>query len=75
MASPLHSQHPHLVTLVLQSEKALQHGEALCLRANTLSNLSANEAFDVLALNAKVKWITNAVSQQLKVIRGLVMII
>jgi len=58
---------PHLVSLVLQSKKALQHGEQLCSRANTLSNASAQCAVDVLALDAKVKWISEAVIEQLKV--------
>lgn len=63
---PTRPEQPHLVSLVLQSKKALQHGEQLCLRANTLSNVSAQCAVDVLALDAKVKWISNAVLDQLK---------
>lgn len=58
---------PHLVSLVLQSKKALQHGEQLCLRASSLSSTSAQTAVDVLALDAKVKWFTDAVLEQLKV--------
>jgi autophagy-related protein 17 len=61
------SSPPHLVSLVLQSKKALQHGEQLCSRANALSNDSAQCAMDVLALDAKVRWITDAVLEQLKV--------
>ncbi|KAI0951131.1 hypothetical protein AcW1_008249 [Taiwanofungus camphoratus] len=57
---------PHLVSLVLQSKKALQHGEQLCLRASSLSSTSAQTAVDVLALDAKVKWFTDAVLEQLK---------
>lgn len=60
-------ERPNLVSLVLQSKKALQRGEALCHRANTLENASAQTALDVLALNAKVKWISDAVLEQLKV--------
>lgn len=60
-------ERPNLVSLVVQSKKALQHGEALCHRANTLENASAQTALDVLALNAKVKWISDAVLEQLKV--------
>lgn len=59
--------HPHIVALVLQSKKALQQGEQLCSRAHALSNASAQAAVDVLALDAKVKWITGAVLEQLKV--------
>ena len=58
---------PPLVSLVLQSKKALQHGEALCSRANHLSNASAQCAIDLLELDAKVRWIVDAVGEQLKV--------
>ncbi|KIK95290.1 hypothetical protein PAXRUDRAFT_827175 [Paxillus rubicundulus Ve08.2h10] len=69
MTSPptgTHVGQPHLVSLVLQSKKALQHGEQLCSKANTLTNASAHCALDVLALGAKVKWISEAVLEQLK---------
>ena len=65
--SSVRPEQPHLVSLVLQSKKALQHGEQLCSRANSLSNASAQCAVDVLALDAKVKWISAAVLDQLKV--------
>lgn len=58
---------PHLVSLVLQSKKALQHGEHLCTRAHVASNASAQVAVDVLALDTKVRWISEAVVEQLKV--------
>lgn len=58
---------PHLVSLVLQSKKALQIGEHLCTRAHTASNASAQAAVDVLALDAKVRWVVEAVGEQLKV--------
>lgn len=64
MASP---DPPHLVSLVLQSKKALQHGEQLCSHASSLSSSSAQCAVDVLALDAKVKWLSAAVLEQLKV--------
>jgi hypothetical protein len=70
MPSPpllIRPEQPHLVSLVLQSKKALQHGEQLCSKANTLSNTSAQTALDVLALDAKIRWITDAVLEQLKV--------
>ncbi|KAH7912803.1 autophagy protein Apg17-domain-containing protein [Hygrophoropsis aurantiaca] len=70
MASPPnskeHREQPHLVSLVLQSKKALQHGEQLCSKANSLTNASAQYALDVLALDAKVKWISESVMEQLK---------
>jgi autophagy-related protein 17 len=58
---------PHLVSLVLQSKKALQHGEQLCIRASQLSSTSARNAVDVMALGAGVKWLSDAVLEQLKV--------
>ena len=61
------NDNPHLVSLVVQSKKALQHGEQLCLRASQLSSASARNAVDVLALDARVKWLSDAVSEQLKV--------
>jgi hypothetical protein len=57
----------HLVSLVIQSKNALQRGEQLCTRAHTASNASAQAAIDVLALDAKIKWMVEAVVEQLKV--------
>lgn len=59
--------HSHLVSLVLQSKQALQHGEQLCSRAHVVSTASANISIDVVALDAKVRWVTEAVGEQLKV--------
>lgn len=59
-------EQPHLVSLVLQSKKALQHGQQLCSKANILTNESAQHAVDVLALDAKIRWISEAVIEQLK---------
>ena len=59
-------EQPRLIPLVQQSRKALQQGEALCSRANETSTSSAKEATDLLALNAKIQWISNAVIEQLK---------
>ncbi|EIN09795.1 hypothetical protein PUNSTDRAFT_101708 [Punctularia strigosozonata HHB-11173 SS5] len=56
-----------LVSLVLQSKKAFQHGESLCSRAHAFTNLSADVAIDVLELDARVRWISDAVIGQLKV--------
>jgi autophagy-related protein 17 len=58
---------PHLVSLVLQSKKALQHGQQLCSHAHARSNTSSKAAVDVLALDAKVRWMTESVVEQLKV--------
>ncbi|KAI0342909.1 hypothetical protein BDW22DRAFT_1357454 [Trametopsis cervina] len=69
------SERPHLVQLVLLSKKALQHGQQLCSRARTVSVESAQTAVDVLALDAKVRWITNAVTEQLKLAASVAKII
>lgn len=58
---------PHIVSLVLQSKKALQEGEQICSKANELSATSTQTSIDVLILDAKVKWITDNVLEQLKV--------
>ncbi|KAF9790384.1 autophagy-related protein 17 [Thelephora terrestris] len=65
-AQRLGNDDPHIVTLVLQSKRALQHGEQLCLRASQLSSSSARNAVEVLTLDARVKWLSNAVLEQLK---------
>ncbi|KAF9061421.1 autophagy-related protein 17 [Rhodocollybia butyracea] len=65
MSSPPASD-PHIVSLVLQSKKALQNGEQLCLKANELSTASAQASIDVLILDSKVRWITDNVLEQLK---------
>ncbi|KZT07651.1 uncharacterized protein LAESUDRAFT_724631 [Laetiporus sulphureus 93-53] len=65
-SSPLADGQPRLVPLALQSKKALQHGEALCSRASMLSSTTSQTAMDVLALDAKVRWFTDAVLEQLK---------
>ncbi|KAF8588224.1 hypothetical protein K439DRAFT_669529 [Ramaria rubella] len=64
------SSPPHLVSLVLQSKKALQHGEQLCSHAHDLTHDSARQTVDVLALDAKIRWITEGVLDQLKVAAG-----
>ncbi|KAJ7052605.1 autophagy-related protein 17 [Mycena amicta] len=61
----------NLVSLVLQSKKALQTGEQLCTTAHSLSNASAQSVLDVLALDAKVRWITDGVLEQLRLAAGL----
>ncbi|KAF7375009.1 Kinase activator [Mycena sanguinolenta] len=64
MASP--DTRPDIPSLVLQSKKALQNGEQLCSRTNDISNASAQATVDVLALDAKVRWITDGVLEQLR---------
>jgi autophagy-related protein 17 len=67
MSSPTDpGEQPHLNSLVLQSKKALEQGKEFCFRADATSTSSAKEATDLLALNAKIQWISNAVIEQLK---------
>lgn len=58
---------PHLVSLVLQSKKALQRGQELCSLAHERSQTSSKTAFDILALDAKVHWVNECIVEQLKV--------
>ncbi|KAI9061011.1 hypothetical protein FKP32DRAFT_1654906 [Trametes sanguinea] len=60
------SEQPHIVSLVLQAKKALQQGQQLCSQASTLSSESAQVSVDVLALDAQVRWMSEAVLDQLK---------
>ncbi|KAH9856475.1 autophagy protein Apg17-domain-containing protein [Lenzites betulinus] len=57
---------PHILSLTVQAKKALQWGEELCTKAHTLSSNSAQTAVDVLALDAQVRWMSEAVLDQLK---------
>ncbi|KAI9000558.1 autophagy protein Apg17-domain-containing protein [Trametes punicea] len=57
---------PHIVSLVLQAKKALQQGQDLCTHASTLSSESAQTSVDVLAVDALVRWMSDAVLNQLK---------
>ena len=61
------SEQPHIVALALQAKKALQQGQHLCTRASELSAASAQVTVDVLALDAQVRWMSEAVLDQLKV--------
>ncbi|KIP04383.1 hypothetical protein PHLGIDRAFT_195388 [Phlebiopsis gigantea 11061_1 CR5-6] len=66
MADPAAAEQPHLMSLVLQSKKAFLHGEQLCKDATGVSAQCGQIAADVLALSAKVRWMTDAVREQLK---------
>ncbi|KAK1226570.1 Autophagy- protein 17 [Marasmius sp. AFHP31] len=68
-------EQPHIVSLVLQSKKALQHGEEVCSEAQTLANASAQVVVDVLTLDAKVRWISDSVLEQLKLAANVAKII
>ncbi|KAH7097483.1 autophagy-related protein 17 [Auriculariales sp. MPI-PUGE-AT-0066] len=58
--------HPELASLVEQSKDALRNGERLCIRANFLVQDSARIGVDVLALDARVRWLSDGVLEQLK---------
>ncbi|KAF7312338.1 Kinase activator [Mycena indigotica] len=61
----------NLVALVELSKSALQAGEQLCFQANDLSNQASGSVVDVLALDAKVKWVTEGVLEQLRLAVGI----
>ncbi|PIL29794.1 hypothetical protein GSI_08000 [Ganoderma sinense ZZ0214-1] len=63
---PVDPEQPHILSLVLHAKKALQEGQQLCTRASSLSASSAQAAVDVLALDAQVRWMSEAVLDQLK---------
>ncbi|TBU24040.1 autophagy protein Apg17-domain-containing protein [Dichomitus squalens] len=63
---PADPEQPHIVSLVLHAKKALLQGQQLCTRASTISSASAQTAVDVLALDAQVRWMSEAVLDQLK---------
>lgn len=65
MSSPP-STSPHLVSLVVQSKKALQHGEQLCVGANEITRRTNETAADILSLDTKVRWIAQGIQEQLK---------
>jgi autophagy-related protein 17 len=56
-----------LLSLVLRSRKALDHTKTLCARAGSLSKDSTELALDLVAVDAKVRWATDLILEQLKV--------
>lgn len=56
-----------LISLVVQSKKALQQSESICSAANTVSHRSSNMLIDLLATEAKIKWLSEGVIDQLNV--------
>ncbi|KAG8905040.1 autophagy protein 17 [Tulasnella sp. 403] len=56
-----------LVSLVVQSKKALQQAEAICSHTNTVSHYSSDLVLDVLAADAKIKWLSDGVLDQLNI--------
>lgn len=58
---------PHFVSLVLNSKKALQHGEQFCSKAHELSFETSQVAAELMALDAKARWIAQGILDQMKV--------
>ncbi|KAG8708229.1 autophagy protein 17, partial [Ceratobasidium sp. 395] len=56
-----------LATLFLTSKKALLHGNNVCNHASTLTRQSNHATVDVLTLDAKLRWLAQAVFDQLKI--------
>lgn len=60
-----------LVTLVVQSKKALQQAEAVCSGTNNVAKQSTSLIVDILATEAKVKWLSDGVAEQLQVCKAI----
>ncbi|KAG8988637.1 autophagy protein 17 [Tulasnella sp. 427] len=58
-----------LVTLVVQSKKALQQAESVCSGTNSVAKHSATLIVDILATEAKIKWLSDGVTEQLQAAR------
>lgn len=67
--SPSPSNTPDIVSLVLHSKKALQHGEQLCSTAHDQTQATTSVGTELLALDAKAQWIARGIYDQLKVRR------
>ena len=57
-----------LNTLVQESKTALQHGEQLGFSVNELSKNTFSLALEVQLLDARVRWMTEGMVEQLKVV-------
>ena len=68
MATSNEASSRDLLSLVLRSRKALDHTKTLCSRADTLSKDSTQLALDLVGVDAKVRWATEMILEQLKVI-------
>ncbi|KIO18540.1 hypothetical protein M407DRAFT_225283 [Tulasnella calospora MUT 4182] len=52
--------------VVVQSKKALQQGEAICSGTNTVAKQLTSLIVDILATEAKVKWLSDGMTEQLQ---------
>jgi hypothetical protein len=59
---------PSLATLIERSKTALQTGQELGSIGDELSRSSSNLSFDVQIIDARLRWLTNGVLEQLKVL-------
>jgi autophagy-related protein 17 len=67
MATSQEATPKDVLTLVLRSRKALDHTKTLCAHADSLSKDSTELALDLVAVDAKVRWATDLILEQLKV--------
>ena len=67
MSTPTEGIQRDLLSLVLRSRKALDHTQTLCSRAEVLAKDSTELALDLVAVDAKVRWTSDMISDQLKV--------
>lgn len=58
---------PHFIQLLVDSKKALQHGEQLCSKAHELTFETSQVAPELMALDAKARWTSGEILEQLKV--------
>ncbi|KAG8747338.1 autophagy protein 17 [Ceratobasidium sp. 414] len=63
-----------LATLFVTSKKALLHGNNVCNHASTLTRQSNDVAVDVLTLDARLRWLAQAVLDQLKLPRRVLLL-
>ena len=66
-STPPSPETPNLVSLVVHSKKAFQHGQQLCERADVLNRETSNITASLLAFDAKARWIVQGILEQLKV--------
>ncbi|CCA68796.1 hypothetical protein PIIN_02658 [Serendipita indica DSM 11827] len=72
MSTPTEGIQRDLLSLVLRSRKALDHTKTLCSRADVLSKDSTELALDLVAVDAKVRWANEMISDQLKLVGSIV---
>lgn len=56
-----------ILSLVLHSKKALQHGELLCSDAHDQTQATTSIGTELLAIEAKAEWLAKGIQEQLRV--------